>query len=44
MLCSDVMLAAKSTVSYPAPDASEPRQPHPVRGVLFESYDDYAES
>lgn len=44
MLCSDIMHAAKNTIPYPAPDTSEPRKPHPICSVLFESHDNYTES
>lgn len=44
MLCSDIMSATKNAVPNKAPNASEPRQAHPIRGVLIESYDDYTES
>lgn len=44
MLCSDIMSATKNAVPNKAPNASEPREAHPIRGVLIESYDDYTES
>ena len=44
MLCSDIMHAAKNTIPYPAPDTSEPRKPHSICSVLFESHDNYTES
>ena len=44
MFCTDIMRATKDAVPNKAPNASEPRQAHPISSVLFESYDDYAES
>lgn len=44
MFGSDTMCTTKSTVPNPAPDASEPRQAHPICSVLFESHDDHAKS